>query len=1254
MKWVTALNLDQWAARIDARTQLSEVVSRLVRATATDTQSFRFPTGDSAQIPGYDGRLTTIGVPPYIPDGESVWEFGTDADYLRKASQDFDERTATPRGIVPADTTFVFVTPRRWSRDKPSLDSWVQTQKVKGIWKDVQVLDAVALEAWLEQQPAVAAWVARFVLNLITETGVRSTDEFWEEYAARFKPQLTEKVLLCDREEQSKGLLTRLQGGPQDILMLADSPDEVVAFVVATIRDAEIETRKWLEARTLIFDTEEAARQLSHHTNMVYIPRAAAHTVSGLLAIYNPTIVPLGRDRPNGNVTVLNRPTTRALSGAIETMGLKPDDAYQLARASGRSVTILRRLIPNGDAGKPEWAEVIDLIPALLCGGWEGTLNEDTEILRVLAGVDRYETYEAKLHPLLKMHDPPIDREGEVWKIRAPVDAFVYLGSLVTAGDLDNLRLVATEVFSETDQSLEQSDEEKPTILAPRRQLRHSEWLRDGLATTLLQIAVLHREAGLVTPGTTAQAFVDGLVANLPGLTQDYRLIASLRNQLPLLVETAPRPFLAALDNLLGGDGDAIRPIFRSGDLFSATSPHTYLLWALEPLAWDPDHLSRVALILAKLARIDPGGPTINRPINTLKETFLTWNPNTNATLVERLAVLDQLIAREPAVSWNLLCALLPEASGISHPNARLRYREAGASDREPLTWALIFEAQRQIIQRTLSLVGTDVSRWRTIIKSLSNFEPGQRQDAVGLLQEALTTADTKWKTSIWEILHDEVNRHRSFPTAQWSLKDPELANLEAIAQSITPADPLEKHGWLFDSDYPDMPNVPAVEFDRRTDAIREARRAAVIEIRETLGNSGLLSLAERVRFPQFVGIAVGEGIEGVPELEFLVDSALGKDERLDRFALALSGEAERRFGVDWHARISGRAEGGSWNADQVALLLLGLNDVSTTWDFAESLGGEIDRSYWNRKQAWWVRGDSAAAERAARKFLAVNRPSAGLDAVQRHIKEMPISLVYELLDRALTEIADSENPPNSLFVHHLGELFQALANRDDAIPTELAKREYGYLPLLGFQHPPLTLHKLMAEEPSLYINIISDVFRPATVQPSEPTPEQRARAQAGYELLRSFTTIPGRVGDDLGLEKLTEWTREVRRLATEADRAQIVDQYIGHLLAHAPNDPNDKAWPHRVVRDVIEAVASDDLEKGIRIERFNMRGVVSKALFEGGKKERALADEARTWAKSAEAHLRTASMLKVIAADWGTYAEAEDVRARQDQMKYE
>ena len=81
MKWITAGQLDDWADRTDARTALSELVSALIRASAPDMQAYRFPTGDSAQIPGYDGHLVAKGVAPFVPDGESVWEFGTDKGY---------------------------------------------------------------------------------------------------------------------------------------------------------------------------------------------------------------------------------------------------------------------------------------------------------------------------------------------------------------------------------------------------------------------------------------------------------------------------------------------------------------------------------------------------------------------------------------------------------------------------------------------------------------------------------------------------------------------------------------------------------------------------------------------------------------------------------------------------------------------------------------------------------------------------------------------------------------------------------------------------------------------------------------------------------------------------------------------------------------------------------------------------------------------------------------------------------------------
>ena len=114
MEWITAPDLDRWADHIDARTRLSEIVSRLVRASAANITSFRFLTGDSAQAPNYDGRLTAVPAPGFerfLPEGESVWEFGTATDYRDKANGDFTTRTNDPKDIDPANSTFVFVIP---------------------------------------------------------------------------------------------------------------------------------------------------------------------------------------------------------------------------------------------------------------------------------------------------------------------------------------------------------------------------------------------------------------------------------------------------------------------------------------------------------------------------------------------------------------------------------------------------------------------------------------------------------------------------------------------------------------------------------------------------------------------------------------------------------------------------------------------------------------------------------------------------------------------------------------------------------------------------------------------------------------------------------------------------------------------------------------------------------------------------------------------------------------------------------------
>ena len=58
-----------------------------------------------------------------------------------------------------------------------------------------------------------------------------------------------------------------------------------------------------------------------------------------------------------------------------------------------------------------------------------------------------------------------------------------------------------------------------------------------------------------------------------------------------------------------------------------------------------------------------------------------------------------------------MLVKLLPEFHGVASPTAKPRYREAGASQAETVTYGSIAKGYKQIVDRVLSLVGDDPVR---------------------------------------------------------------------------------------------------------------------------------------------------------------------------------------------------------------------------------------------------------------------------------------------------------------------------------------------------------------------------------------------------------------------------------------------------------------------------------------------------------------------------------------------------------------
>ena len=182
---IKANEIEAWASsNIPARSRFAVLLRTLVHSTGIRLQKVTFPGNDDAQRAGWDGFIEADEGTPWIPSGCSGWEFGVDQNIKGKADGDFAKSVKAVDKADRTQTTFVFVTPRRWQ----GKDAWVAGMKAEAQWKDVRAYDSSDLEQWLEQSLAGQAWFANETLR--PSEDVRSLDRCWTDWAGAADPPL--------------------------------------------------------------------------------------------------------------------------------------------------------------------------------------------------------------------------------------------------------------------------------------------------------------------------------------------------------------------------------------------------------------------------------------------------------------------------------------------------------------------------------------------------------------------------------------------------------------------------------------------------------------------------------------------------------------------------------------------------------------------------------------------------------------------------------------------------------------------------------------------------------------------------------------------------------------------------------------------------------------------------------------------------------------------------------------------------------
>lgn len=1252
--------LREWAGTRDAQHDLPKLVRRLVHATAKNPKTITFRSEAGVQLGGWDGIVVADGGDPRVPEGPSGWELSCADDHPRKPQNDYESRTDDPAPLERDEATFVYLTPRQWAgknTDEDGGGGWVGARRDEDRWRQVEAYDVDDLESWLEQAPAVHVWLS---IRLGEQpVGVRDLETFWADWSTATDPALTSEFILAGRDEVVEGIERWLLESVEPSLGLrADSEDEALAVLAATVQSLPVEQRERPLSRIVVVDDKRSWRELvATSDSLILVPSSSEITeVAGAVRAGHRVVVPTTTDLGSAEVLHVPRLDRRAAADALQEEGIDRREAYEMAGAARRSLGAFRRERRQTPVpARPDWATPShgrELIPVLFAGGWDEANEDDRAAVAEIADTTYAEVREHIVR-WSNESDPPIRSEGEKWLLGAKGDAWSLLADYLGRGDLERFEDAAVAVLSEPDPQFDLPPGDRWLAGARGATPSHSSLLRKQLADTFALVGTLGEEVE-VGAGRFAADYARSAVRRLlDEANNDWRIWASIADHLPLLVEAAPEEFLAAIETDLGRDEPIVASLFMDEDVpaLAPSSPHTGVLRALETAARSEAYLSRAAYALVRLERIAPDEQLNSRPVDSLGKIFLLAAPLTEADSERRLRVLGQLREIADDVAWRLYQRLLPRRVGGIQLHGQPKWRSWGNSTRGRIESDELEETLHGLVSMLLEEVDGSGERWAELIEALPRLPLSQVERIVERL-DRVTRDELPFDRHRppWYALRELLHDHRTRAEQGGLVTDEVEERLEGLYTRLAPETVEVRYGWLF-THGPTLPRGRGDSWEEFNRAVSEARQESVESIFRRDGLDAIVDLVDSVERPEILGKSLGES-ELVEDEEELLEVHLGsEDDDMASFALGFASACSRRNGREWIEGLI-RDDRDRFGAQQRAILATLLPCVPSTWQIVED--ENIGEHYWTTISPYQL-DDLGDGEEAIDRLLEYSRPYAALSLAGLVRHEETVRLSSAVVANVLESVLEADRDPGQLgtsFAHDLSDLLAGLSGTEVS-DERVARLEWWFLPLLRRSHgQPRTLHQMLSESGEFFADFVCLLYRAEGEEPEDLDEFEAARIRQGRELLRSWNTLPATdEAGEVDREELRRWVREAHEAVAQEGREPAGLQEIGKALSAAPRG-EDGIWPHPAVREVVEDWESDHLEQGLALGRINSRGVVTKDPFEGGDRERALAeayeDDARTLADRWQ---RTASVLRRLAQDYRRWGDKEDIEAelRQD-----
>lgn len=1218
---IKARQIENWAdSQIDARSHLPVFLRKLVHSTGSDIRLVDFPGYDNAQRKGNDGIIETGAATPWVPEGKSYWEFGTDQRPSVKANGDYAARLKSVDPIERANSTFVFVTPRDWA----GKIAWEKQKNEAGDWKAVRVFDASDLEQWLEQSVPAQIWLAEQLA--LPASGYETLELAWHRWANACEPHLTPDIFSPSITAHSDKLKEWLEKpSERSFVVAADSRDEALAFLACLFDEKELCQFRDLAA---VFTSPTTLRTLIA-SSVPFIPIVYSEDVERELADAHRRlhcIVFRPRNAVDREADVaLDLLGYEAFDKALNSMGIPEGEVDRFARESGRSPTILRRRLSQNMAIKtPTWAgddnTAKAIAPMALIGTWHAEPEADRKIVSSVAD-RKYEEIEDDVARLLRFDDCPIWSAGRYRGVASKIDALFAVARMVTQADLDRFFEASESVLSEFDPALELPEKDRWAAGVYGKTRDHSGALREGICETLVILSVHGNNLFQGRLGIDVGTRVAGLIRKLlTPLTLEKLL--SHDHDLPRYAEAAPDEFLKIIEEDLRCKDPIVPTLLKPVDRGSlwASPSRTGLLWALECLAWKPQNLPRVSMILAQLSQPKIDDNWANKPDASLQALFRSWMPQTAASVEQRVKALEILNRRYPDVGWEVTIEQIKPGSRFGSSSYRPRWRSDASGVGQVVTEKEAYDFNRKALDFLIDWSPHNERTLGDLVESLQGFPDEDQSKIWDLVDEWSQNADEASKATLRE-------RVRRFAFTRRGLKrelgETNRDRAREAYDGLHPNDPVIRHGWLF-ADHWVQESAEELEdedydYDKREERVDNLRREAMMEIWTARGFDGIKELLINGAAAGIAGRYIALCVASIESKCDFIRHCLVLDKALrDRAEWCLQGflsslEDELRSGV-----LQTMAE--SLPSEDLKRLFVCAPFGAPAWRLLDNHDGKLRAEYWKDVFPTWGRHTTTDLTEMIDRLLDAQRPRAAFHAVHMDFKNIETSRLKQLL-RGVATVNEEPVDHFKLDSYYISEALDSLDGRAGVTQDEMAQLEFLFIGALdSSKHGIPNLESQIAQSPALFVQAVALVYKRSDDGEDPPewridNPEQRAVvATAAHRLLGQIKKIPG-TNEEGKIEPaaLTGWLVEARRLCREHARVDIGDHCLGQLLAKAPSAERDM-WPCEQVCEAMESIASAEISRGFQIGVYNSRGVHTRA--EGGAQERELAAKYRGWAE--------------------------------------